>query len=174
MTQQSVSMAQDPNYIQLQVISALKSKLKGGINWFYWIAGLSLLNSILYLLEADLSFIVGLGVTQLVDVIFDQAAIEAGADMSMIGFILSFGINCVIAGLFVLAGMLGRKRHAWAVIVGMVLYSLDGILLAAMHIWLDAGFHLLALYGLFRGLQAIYQLKKLDTPAPTSAVPVLP
>lgn len=174
MTHQPVSMAQDPNYVQLQVIPALKSKLKGGINWFYWIAGLSLLNSFLYFVKADLSFVIGLGITQVANVIFDQSALRLGAEYSTSAIIVSLGFSFIMSVFFLAMGILGRKRHAWAVIFGMVLYSLDGILLAVMHIWLDAGFHMLALYGLFRGLQAIYQLKKLEAPAPTSAIPVLP
>ena len=38
-----------------------------GANWFYWIAGLSLVNTILLYTGSEWVFVVGLGVTQLID-----------------------------------------------------------------------------------------------------------
>src|SRR5688572_28411552 len=45
----------------------LEMRLKSGASWFYWIAGLSIINSIAALSGAGWGFIVGLGVTQIVD-----------------------------------------------------------------------------------------------------------
>lgn len=46
----------------------LETRLNSGAGWFYWIAGLSLLNSIIMLSGSDLYFVIGLGITQIIDV----------------------------------------------------------------------------------------------------------
>src|SRR5690349_21130602 len=47
-----------------------------GANWFYWIAGLSLVNSAIFAFGGQVSFILGLSYTQVIDVFSD--AIVAG------------------------------------------------------------------------------------------------
>src|ERR1044071_6443875 len=44
--------------------AVLEKQLKGGGSWFYWIAGLSLVNSVLALSGSETRFILGLGITQ--------------------------------------------------------------------------------------------------------------
>lgn len=44
--------------------------IKGGANWFYWIAGLSIINTLIIFFNGDVNFIVGLGLTQIIDAIF--------------------------------------------------------------------------------------------------------
>ena len=50
----------------------IESKFKSGASWFFWIAGLSIINSIILLAGGQWNFIVGLGVTQIIDVIGTQ------------------------------------------------------------------------------------------------------
>ena len=42
-------------------------RVKRGANWFYWIAGLSVVNSIMFIAGANFQFVVGLGVTQIIN-----------------------------------------------------------------------------------------------------------
>src|SRR5947209_1342499 len=46
----------------------------GGARWFYWIVGLSLVNSLLALGGAQIRFVFGLGITQIFDAIHEPAA----------------------------------------------------------------------------------------------------
>ena len=46
----------------------LEKNLRNGANWFFWIAALSVVNSVILLLEGDRSFVIGLGVTQVINV----------------------------------------------------------------------------------------------------------
>ena len=43
----------------------LERRVKSGANWFYWIAALSLVNSIIVMANGQWSFILGLGVTEI-------------------------------------------------------------------------------------------------------------
>ena len=139
----------------------LDHRARSGLNWFYWIAGLSLLNSAAYLLGATFTFVIGLGVTQAVDGIVAALSAELG-DTGGFLRIAGMGINIVIAGMFVLMGYFGRKRVRWPVIVGMVLYALDAILLLLVQDYLGVLFHALALYGIWTGLNAVQRLEALE------------
>ena len=124
------------------------------IKVLYWIAGLSLINSIIHLCGAQLSFIVGFGVTQIVDGIGMGAIEAAGEEHRMLISGIVFGVNLVSAAWFVLWGVLAGKAKRWAYIVGMVFYALDGLIFLLAMDLLSIGFHVFALVQIFRGFKA--------------------
>jgi 4-amino-4-deoxy-L-arabinose transferase-like glycosyltransferase len=67
----------------------------------------------------------------------------------------------IIASFFIL-GKLSYKKKKWAMIVGLVLYSLDLLTFLVVTDYLSIAFHALALYSIFRGIQAADKLKKLE------------
>ena len=140
----------------------VESQMKSGANWFFWIAGLSLVNTVLLLSGSKWTFIIGLGVTQIVD--------SFAAGLGQMGIVVALCIDVVIAGVFAGFGVLSRKRQAWACVVGMVLYGLDGLLFLLFQDWLSLGFHAFALYGIFKGLQAMNELRRMEQ----AAMPVYP
>lgn len=148
---------------------ALERGMKGGASWFFWIAGLSALNSTTSVLGAvfpavnlSLTFVVGLGITQLVDAIALTLAHDLGARAGTIVLIVGFALNLIIAAVFAICGVFGRTRSRAAIVVGMVLYALDTALLAAIGDWLSLIFHVIALFGLGVGLRAISELMALE------------
>ena len=138
----------------------LQSQLVGGANWFFWIAGLSLLNSVILIAGGNWRFVIGLGITQFVDGFVHALTSEIEPQAAMVFKVLGFIVALGIAGIFVLFGALARRRHRWSFIVGMVLYALDGFLLLFFQDYLGVGFHLLALFGLYNGLRASNELKR--------------
>ena len=132
----------------------IDARIRNGLNWFYWIAGLSLVNSLAYLLGVKFTVVVGLGITQIVDGVVAGLIKHFGPDMVFLR-IAGLVINMCIAGVFVLIGFFGRKGIRWPIIVGMVLYVLDGLLVLVFGDYLAAAFHLLALYGIWTGLKAM-------------------
>jgi len=46
-----------------------ENNLKSGANWFYWVAGLSLINTIMIFAGAKWGFAIGLAITQIIDVV---------------------------------------------------------------------------------------------------------
>lgn len=133
----------------------LLSRTKSGANWFYWIAGLSLVNSLIFLFGGNWSFFAGLGITQVIDAVVDQ--VTRGGEFSAVK-IIAFIINLVIAGVFVLCGLWANKFQTWAFIFGIILYLLDGIFLLVIGAYLPAAFHVFALYMIFKGLSAARQV----------------
>lgn len=153
-----------PDTAQLVLIQRklfLDGRIRNGANWFFWIAGLSLLNTVMYLFGITLTFVVGLGATQIVDGFMAGVAESLGQNWSIVRFI-DFAIDVCIAGIFVLFGILGRKRHLWAVILGMVLYALDGIVLLLFRDYFGAAFHAWALLGIAGSLKPMGELKMLE------------
>jgi hypothetical protein len=146
----------------------LDRQIRSGLGWFYWIAGLSLINSITYLFNLESSFVVGLGVTQLIDAlalaIAQESTAEVGLFLRMIGY--AFDLALIVA--FILFGIFGRKRVRWVIITGMVLYALDTILVLVFRDWFSALFHVLALWGIWTGFRAIKHLTALETTLPAS------
>jgi hypothetical protein len=135
-----------------------KQAFRSGANWFFWIAGLSLVNSAIIMFGGQWNFIVGLGITQFVDGMVLFAALD-GAQASIILKVVCGAINLAITGMFALFGVLALKRHTWAFITGMAIYALDGLLFLFVGDYLAVGFHAFALFFLFRGFQAMRELK---------------
>jgi hypothetical protein len=126
-------------------------QLKSGASWFYWVAGLSLVNSIVAFSGSSWHFLFGLGITQ----IFDGLRENLGGA----GTIVVLALDLAAAGLFILFGVFANKGHLWAFITGMVLFGLDGLLFVLVRDWLGVGFHAFVLYCLYRGMSACRQLR---------------
>lgn len=138
-----------------QAVSALKlaQQANAGANWFFWIAGLSVVNSIINIAEFGIFFPVGLGVTQIIDAF----ALLGGPAGQGIGLFM----GAVVASVFVLFGVMARKGQNWAFIAGLVLYGADALLFVMVQDWLSIGFHLWGCFGIYSGLKAAKQLAAL-------------
>jgi hypothetical protein len=135
----------------------LERRVRSGARWFFWIAGLSLVN--IFTAGGGAFLVGGLAITVFVNGFTSQLG-SAGQGA---GVAISVGI----ALLFAMFGFFAWKLHGWAFIAGMILYSLDALMLVvpavlAGHLpdlWLMAAFHLLILAWIFRGWRANSQLK---------------
>ncbi|MGH8459215.1 MAG: hypothetical protein ACRESV_07685, partial [Nevskiales bacterium] len=121
----------------------LESRHKGGAAWFFWIAGLSMLNTIVGLTGGEWGFIFGLAVTQVVDEI---AKMTGGGGVATVAALI---IDVFIAGILVLIGVFARKGHVWAYWLGMVLYAMDGLVSLIIGFWLGVAFHAFALFSIY-------------------------
>jgi hypothetical protein len=127
------------------------AQLKSGASWFYWIAGLSLINSIAAFSGSSWRFIIGLGITQVFD--------ELGSHLARGGSVVALALDVFTAGLFVLCGVFAHKAQSWAFILGIAVFALDGLIFLIGQSWLGVAFHLLVLYWLFRGFSACRQIR---------------
>jgi hypothetical protein len=141
------------------------SRVRSAGNWFYWIAGLSLLNSAVVILGGNFHFVVGMGITAVVDALAKQAGSA--------GVVLDIMINGFIAGVFCLFGNFAGKGQKWAFLVGMTIYALDAFLLLAVKDVLSVGFHAYALFAIYRGYSVIGQLS-IPRPATMTGAAIQP
>jgi hypothetical protein len=129
---------------------AAAAQMRSGASWFYWVAGLSLINTVSAFSGSSWRFILGLGITQVFD--------EFGSTLSGGGKFVALVLDLMVAGVFVLFGVFAHKAHKWAFIVGMVLFALDGLIFLLVQDWLGVGFHAFVLFCLFRGFSACRRL----------------
>jgi hypothetical protein len=148
------ALSSNPMAAQLAVqLAQLKARIRVSADWFFWIAGLSIINSIMVQAGGGLHFVVGLGVTEFVDAVVAQGP----SNIHVAGWI----VNIVIAGVFALFGKFGREGKKGAFLVGMALYAADALLMAKFQIWLGVAFHAYALYRIYLGLGAVNTLESI-------------
>jgi len=128
-----------------------------GARWFYWIAGLSLINSIIHFTKGNMSFVIGLGTTQFTDVYFSNHN-EAP---------IGLAIALLISGLYTAFGYFALKRQTWAFVTGTVFYLLDGLIFVALifqssDFLFPLLFHAWVLYGIIRGLICLIRFQQVE------------
>jgi len=125
--------------------------MRSGASWFYWVAGLSLVNTVMALAGSPIRFIFGLGVTSLIS--------EFGRRFGTAGQGVALVLDLLAAGVLVLFGFFANKGHSWAFVVGVVLFALDGVIFLLAQDWLGVGFHAFVLFCIIRGFIACRELK---------------
>jgi len=139
-----------------------EARLARGAVWFYWVAGLSMLNAVLAASGQDWRMVMGMGLTEILSALPKVVTNQMGP--AEITFILSG--NLIISGIVAGFGYLSLKRHTWAFILGAVLYLLDAGILLLFQDWYSLAFHAYVLYKFFDGIKACFDLRK--PPAPTA------
>ncbi len=145
--------------------------LRGGANWFYWIAGLSAINSAIFAFGGNTAFIAGLGFTQLADGVIDLS-IQQGGPSVLKAVAVVFDIILIIV--FALFGYFANKRFSAAFIVGILIYAADALLLLVLGAFLTAGFHAFALFFIIRGFLACRKINAAESSRVFQTMPLPP
>ena len=162
--------AQDPTgemYRVQAAIADLVRRMKSGANNFYWIAALSVINSLMLQFGANSFFVVGLASTLFVDLVFMGIA-EEMAGATLIVKIIGVVVSALVAGIFALFGFFANSGKRWAFLVGIAFYIIDTLLMLVFQEWMGLVFHILFLVGLFSGLSALNKLEKLAPKKPSN------
>lgn len=158
----SVEAPAAPQATLIAAVLKMQAQHKSGATWFYWIAGLSVINSIVILVGSKWSFIIGLGITQVIDGIAQGVSQQAAANTAMLIKSMGFLFDLLVAGLFLFFGYFAAKRQTWSYVTGMVLYAFDGLIFLMVMDFLSIGFHIFALVCIYSGLQASIKLRALE------------
>ncbi len=111
--------------------------------WFWWIAGLSLVNTVLIHSGSQTSFVIGLGFTLVADFAFQSLKP------------IAFALDALAIGFFVLIGWLSLRGYFWAFVVGSLVYVADALIYLKFGDMMPFGFHLFALFFIIRGALAL-------------------
>lgn len=141
-------------------LEKLHRLVRNGARCFYWIAGLSAVNSLVQLFGGDAGFIAGLSVTQVIDSL-SRAAVQE-EETAYVFLAAVFFIDLLIAGVFAILGWQAEKRKAWIFITGMVLYGLDTLIYFHLQDWFGLLFHVFILGVIGGGLKALKQLQRIE------------
>jgi FAIM1 (Fas apoptotic inhibitory molecule) protein len=136
---------------------ALVHRVESGGRWFYWIAGLSLINFALYAIGSDIGFALGTAIDWLVDGVLRQVA-PSFTWLAHVGTI----------ALFAFLGLRATAGVKWAFVVGGVLYAIDALAFLFIADWLALAIHAFALFGIVRALRALRTLG-IDQLSPAAA-----
>jgi hypothetical protein len=139
-------------------VRALFARGKNGAAWFYWIAALTMINSVIMLTGGQWNFSLGLTFTFFADAIATVAVQQGNPEW--IKFAV-FGFDLVVICLVALCGWLAQKRILPVFAIGMFLYLLDTPL-AILTGFLGVGIHLFALWGMWNGFSAYRQLNAME------------
>ncbi len=139
------------------VDAELTARFTRGASWFYWLAGLSLVNCAIGWFGGNTRFLFGLGVTEFVNGVV--AGLNAGTPVAAF-------IDVLICATFVAFGVMTLKQKSKPIyMLGMVVYGLDLLLCLAFGDWIFVLFHGWVIFQLFRGYQALLQLLALEQQA---------
>jgi hypothetical protein len=139
----------------------LEAQFRSGANWFFWIAGMSLVNSLVGLFGGHWGFVIGLGITQVIDAALTSGDGDVGA--RLLGPLLT----AAVAGVFIACGHFAREGRRSAFIAGMLLYVLDSLIFVLVRDVLAVAFHAFALYCLIKGMRAKDHIDSLPVPRAT-------
>lgn len=150
--------------INRAAVAQAEPEVMSGANWFWWIAGLSVVNSVMIHSGTDRSFVIGLGFTLVVDAILREYKL------------IALCIDAVAIAIIVGLGFMSRKGHLWAFVTGIVLYSLDAVIYLIAQDWMSVGFHGLALFYMVRGAKRLHVALKsaAEGPPPVAPPPAAP
>jgi hypothetical protein len=144
--------------------------MKGGANWFYFIAVASMVNSILHVIQgSDWTFFAGLGLGQLIDGIA-VFAIKENPDLSGLWKVLALIFNFGVAAVCALFGFFAKKGRQWSFIAGMILVALDSFVFLLAADMIGFAFHLFAVFCIWGGYNSLKKLNvaTLATGAPSA------
>ena len=140
-------------------VLALVAARNSGANWFFWIVGLSVINTLIALTGNEWGFSLGLGSTLLSDGLAQEAITEGSA--SSVRFI-ALGVDLLIFAFYAMCGIKAMRGATWAFWLGLVFFALDTLLMLAVKEWLGVALHAWALISMWSGLSANQKLKRLQ------------
>lgn len=130
------------------------ARFRSGISWFYWIAALSVINTLSGHF-ANTVFVVGLGATQFIESFLSAGGAE--------GIALPLIATAMISAVFAALGYFGLKGNTTAIFAGMGLYAADAVLVATYSDWLALAFHGYALFSIWQGYKSFKDARDLET-----------
>ncbi len=146
---------------------------RSAAQWFYWVAALSIVNSIIVMAGGEWGFIFGLAATTFFDALAVVILDEFQANAVVVwGFALT--ANLLITGGVALLGWLALRRHQWAYVLGLAFYLGDALLMLLVGDLLALAFHGWVLLGLFTGWSALRKLRAAEPVPVPGMVPMQP
>jgi hypothetical protein len=147
-----------PSGPDLELIK-LAGRIRSGSGWIIAIAALSAVNSIITAFGGELSFVVGMGITQMIDafgVVFAEEIPEFATIIQVIVICLSLGVTGVL-GIF---AFFARRGHVWAFILSALGYFVDTLIILYFQDFYSLLFHVVALFFITNGTLAALKFRK--------------
>jgi hypothetical protein len=129
-----------------------RTSVRHGADWFFWLAILSVINSLIVYYYQIPNTPIALGLTQWVD------GTSSGFNPTMsLGALIT---DLIIALVLATFGWLARRGSDLAFVVGIFLYVIDTFLTIGLRDFFGFGIHLIALFFLVKGLLASRHIRE--------------
>ncbi len=151
----ALAQAPDPTMLAR---AGLVQRVQNGGRWFYWIAGLSAVNFVLFALGSESGFALGTAIDWFIDGVLQELvpAFTWAAHVGTIGF-------------FAYLGLRATAGATWAFVVGGLVYALDAAMFLIAGDWIGIVIHAVALFAIVNALLAVRQLGRVSlTPTPAT------
>lgn len=139
--------------------------VQSSASWFWWVAGLSLVNTAGAMFDSSYGMVLGLGITQFIDAIFLYGGDGEPVQPTLAVRAIHLALVLAVAGVFVAIGVFAKRLSALAFVVGMVLYLADSLIYVMASDWIGVGFHAFVLFMLWGGYST---LRAIQAAAPTA------
>ncbi len=136
---------------------AAREQINSSANWFYWVAGLSLVNIVVALAGSTWGFAIALGLPQLFIALAAKTPIGGGIALHTV---LLWALAIAIPCFFIACGWLARYPSLAAFVAGTVVFAIDSLLFLLAGDWIGVAFHGLVLYFLWKGIRLTRELRK--------------
>ncbi|MFG6488524.1 hypothetical protein ACG04R_17690 [Roseateles sp. BYS78W] len=128
--------------------------IRSAARWFWWIAGLSLVNAAMFISGSETNFVLGLAMTTLASAFYAAKPALAIAGIA------------ITVGFYFFMGLHAQRGKLWAFFVGLAVYAVDTAIYVMFEDWMSVGFHALALFFIFRGVMRVRELARLPATTP--------
>lgn len=138
--------------------SRLVATRNGGANWFFWIVGVSVVNTLVSLLTTHPgSLALGLGGTLFIDMAISE--LIAKSELPPAARAVGLGMDALIFAFYVFCGRQARAGQSWAFLLGGWMFVLDTLLVVLLESWIGVAFHAWAIALIFLGWHANKSLR---------------
>jgi hypothetical protein len=131
--------------------------VQSAARWFWWIAGLSLVNTVLFHSGSSTNFVIGLAMTTLASAAFAN------------NMPVAIGLAGITIGFYFLVGLYAQRSKLWAFYLGLAVYVLDGLIYVLFQDWMSVAFHGLAAFFIFKGIARVRELAQSTVQASAGA-----
>ena len=144
---------------------ALEEQRNKGASWFYWIVGLTIINTIVVQSGIDFAFSLGATVT-LVSYGVAQALGTSTAHVMALGF------DVLVIAFYAMCGVMGSRGATWAFILGLIAFTIDSLFALIGFQIIGILIHGYALFCIFNGMMACVNLNRLKREKAITGMPV--
>ena len=127
-----------------------RSTALNGANWFFWLAILSVINTLVVYFGRLDNTPLAFGVTQWLDGSAGTLASRVASPFSLTGV----AVDLLLAVMFAAFGYFARRGNDSVYLFGILLYAVDALLSLGLKDFWGFSVHLVGLFFLFRGLLA--------------------
>lgn len=149
-------------------LAEAQNRIRNSANWFWWIAGLSVINSLATMFDLKYGMVLGLGVGQLIDGLAFYTLDGERIDPTAMARVIHAVLTVAVVGVFVALGWFARRDSLVAFVVGIGLYALDSLIFLVLGDWIAVGFHVFVLVMLAAGMSLLRTVRR-QVPAEATA-----